>query len=103
MDPWPVLQKFTHTPSPDRSSPSNLSDNDWIRLDRLVRSAVTDTCQEESKKLRLSLHHLSTENQILHHENQGLREALLIKKKHKDKGKVLDLQQRQEYYSIRSF
>jgi hypothetical protein len=42
MDPSPVLQKFTHTPSPDRSSPSNLSDNDWIRVERLLRSAVRD-------------------------------------------------------------
>jgi hypothetical protein len=92
MDPWPVLQKFTRTPSPDRPSPSHLSDTDWIHLDRLVRSTVRDTCQEESKKLRLSLHRLSTENQILDHENQDSREALLIKKKHKDKGKVLDLQ-----------
>jgi hypothetical protein len=103
IDPWPALQKFTYTPSPDRSSPSHLSDNDWIHLCRLVRSPVTDTCQEESKKLSLSLHHLSTENQILHHENQGLREALLMKKKHKDKVKVLDYQQRQIYHGIGSF
>jgi hypothetical protein len=59
---------------------------------------VKDTYQEESKKLSLSLHHLSTENQILHHENQGLREALQVKEKHKVKGKVLDLQQRKEYH-----
>jgi hypothetical protein len=98
MDPIPVLQKFTHTPSPDRSSPSNLSDNDWIRVERLLRSAVRDVHQEDSKKLSLSLHHLSTENQVLHYENQGLREALQVKKKHKNKGKVLDLQQRQEYH-----
>jgi hypothetical protein len=98
MDPNVVLKRFIHTPSPDRSSPSHLSDNDWIHMERLVRSAVKDVHQEESKKLSLSLHHLSTENQVLHYENQGLREALLIKKKHKSKGKVLDLQQRQEYH-----
>jgi hypothetical protein len=67
-------------------------------MERLVRSAVKDVHQEESKKLSLSFHHLSTENQVLHYENQGLREALLIKKKHKSKGKVLNLQQRQEYH-----
>ena len=62
MDPSPVLQRFIHTPSPDRSSPSHLSDNDWIHMERLVRSAVKDTHQEESKKLSLSLHHLSSVN-----------------------------------------
>jgi hypothetical protein len=98
MDPNVVLKRLIHTPSPDRSSPSHLSDNDWTHTERLFRSAVKDVHQEESKKLSLSLHHLSTENQVLHHENQGLREALLIKKKHKSKGKVLDLQQRQEYH-----
>jgi hypothetical protein len=35
----------------------------------------------------------------LKHENEGLREALLTKKKHKVKGKALNLQQRQEYRS----
>jgi hypothetical protein len=98
MDPNVVLKRFIHTPSPDRSSPSHLSDNDWIHMERLVQSAGKDVHQEESKKLSLSLHHLSTENQVLHYENQGLREALLIKKKHKSNGKVLDLQRRQEYH-----
>jgi hypothetical protein len=64
---------------------------------------VKDIHQEDSKKPSLSLHHLSTENQILYHENQDLRETLLIEKKHKVKGKALDLQQRQEYHSIGSF
>jgi hypothetical protein len=59
---------------------------------------VRDVHQEDSKKLSLSLHHLSTENQVLHYENQGLREALQVEKKYKNKGKVLDLQQRQEYH-----
>jgi hypothetical protein len=29
---------------------------------------------------------------------EGLREALTARKKHKNKGKVLDLQQREEYH-----
>ncbi|KAF1973230.1 hypothetical protein BU23DRAFT_641105, partial [Bimuria novae-zelandiae CBS 107.79] len=37
-------------------------------------------------------------NELLHHEINGLKEALLVKKKHKKKGKRLDLQQRQEYH-----
>jgi hypothetical protein len=34
----------------------------------------------------------------LKHENEGLKEALQHKQKHKKKGKALDLQQRQEYH-----
>jgi hypothetical protein len=32
-------------------------------------------------------------------ENEGLREALVVKKKHKRHGRVLDLQQGEEYHS----
>ncbi|KAF1363388.1 hypothetical protein EJ07DRAFT_76600, partial [Lizonia empirigonia] len=45
----------------------------------------------EAKEVSTLLHHLSN-------ENKGLREALTIKKKHNKKGKVLDLQQREEYH-----
>jgi hypothetical protein len=69
MDPNVVLKRFIHIPSPDRSSPSHVSDNDWTHMEHLVRSAVKDVRQEESKKLSLSLHHLSTENQVLHYKN----------------------------------
>ncbi|KAF2000574.1 hypothetical protein P154DRAFT_545624 [Amniculicola lignicola CBS 123094] len=46
----------------------------------------------------LSLHHLQVQNELLYHENSGLREALTTKSRHKNKGKALDLQQREEYY-----
>jgi hypothetical protein len=98
MDSSVILKRFIRTPSLDRSSPSHLSDNDWMHMERLFRSAVKDVHQEDSKKLSLSFHHLSTENQVFHYETQGLREALQVKKKHKSKGKVLDLQQCQEYH-----
>ncbi|KAI2484808.1 DUF1682 multi-domain protein [Pyrenophora tritici-repentis] len=37
-------------------------------------------------------------NELLKHKNEGLKEALQHKQKHKKKSKVLDLQQRQEYH-----
>ncbi|KAI1515208.1 DUF1682 domain containing protein [Pyrenophora tritici-repentis] len=52
----------------------------------------------EARKLRSSVHHLSVQYKLLQHENEGLKEALQHKKKHKKKGKALDLQQRQEYH-----
>ncbi|KAI1514780.1 DUF1682 domain containing protein [Pyrenophora tritici-repentis] len=54
--------------------------------------------QYEARKLRSSVHHLSVQYKLLQHENEGLKEALQHKKKHKKKGKALDLQQRQEYH-----
>ena len=67
-------------------------------MERLVRSAVKDTAAEESKSLSQTLHRLQVQNELLHHENDGLREALTVKKRHKKHSKPLDLQQRQEYH-----
>jgi hypothetical protein len=63
-----------------------------------VRSEVQDQSSKDAKKLSQSIHHMSVQNELLHHEVDGLKEALLVKKKHKKKGKPLDLQQRQEYH-----
>ena len=98
MDPDVILKRFTTTPERESSLSSGLSNSDWRKMDRLVRAAVKDTQQTESRKVRSSLHHLSVQNELLKHENKGLREALSHKKKHKKKGKALNLQQRQEYH-----
>jgi hypothetical protein len=98
MDPNVILKRFASTPEAKRSSSSGLSDHDWRKMDRLVRVAVNDSHQYEARKLRSSLHHLSVQNKLLEHENKGLKEALQHKKKHKKKGKALDLQQRQKYH-----
>ncbi|KAF7579400.1 TolA, Membrane protein involved in colicin uptake [Pyrenophora tritici-repentis] len=97
-DPNVILRRFASTPEAERSSSSGLSDHDWRKLDRLVRAAVNDSHQYEARKLRSSVHHLSVQYKLLQHENEGLKEALQHKKKHKKKGKALDLQQRQEYH-----
>jgi hypothetical protein len=52
----------------------------------------------EAKKLSALLYHLANKNELLTDENEGLRDALSTKKKHDKKGKVLDLQQREEYH-----
>jgi hypothetical protein len=43
-------------------------------------AGVKDANQEEPKKLSQKLHHFIGSNQILMHENNGLRETLLIRK-----------------------
>ncbi|KAI1558813.1 hypothetical protein PtrEW7m1_012079, partial [Pyrenophora tritici-repentis] len=59
--------------------------------------------QYEARKLRSSVHHLSVQNELLKHKSEGLREALQHKKKHRMKGKALDLQQCQEYHGSAVF
>ncbi|KNG47788.1 hypothetical protein TW65_05467 [Stemphylium lycopersici] len=98
MDANVILRRFASTPEAERSSSSGLSDSDWRKMDRFVRAAVTDSHQYEARKLRSSIHHLSVENELLKHKVGGLEEALQHKKKHKKKGKALDLQQRREYH-----
>ncbi|KAF7571799.1 Membrane-bound metallopeptidase [Pyrenophora tritici-repentis] len=98
---WPIdanviLRRFASTPEAERSSSLGLSDHDWRKIDRLVRAAVTDSHQYEARKLRSS-------NELLKHKNEGLKEALQHKKKHRKKGKALDLQQRQEYHGSAVF
>ncbi|KAI1669638.1 DDE-1 domain containing protein [Pyrenophora tritici-repentis] len=74
MEPERILERFTHTPPEDgRSSSSILSDSDWRKMNQL--------------------------NQLLHHELNGVKEAITVKKRHKKHSKPLDLQQRQEYHS----
>ncbi|KAF1950452.1 hypothetical protein CC80DRAFT_496873 [Byssothecium circinans] len=63
----------------------------------IVEAAIKDGAEKKGKKITLSLHHLQVQNDLLQHENNGLRHALTTKEKHKKKSKALDLQQRKEY------
>ncbi|KAF2820866.1 hypothetical protein CC86DRAFT_303971, partial [Ophiobolus disseminans] len=72
-------------------------------IERLVRSAVSDRGADESKKLSQTVHSLATQNELLHHKNEGLKEALIVKKKHRKVSKPFDLQQREEYHSGANF
>ncbi|KAK7177577.1 hypothetical protein PSPO01_16368 [Paraphaeosphaeria sporulosa] len=97
-----ILKRFKKSTQDDdqgsrESSHSVLSGDNWRELDGLVR-ATEQQSRKDAQKLSRSLHHISANVQLLHHENAGLREALASKKKHKKKGKALNLQQRQEYH-----
>lgn len=102
FNPEVILKRFAK-PTQDKqesreSSTSVLSGSDWRKLDRLVRAAVENQGSKDAQKLSRSLHHISVQNELLRLEINGLKEALLVKKKHRKKGKRLDLQQRQEYH-----
>jgi len=76
-----ILKRFDQeASSSDESSTSVLSGKDWLKIESLIRQSTRDESSKESKKLRRSLHHISVQNELLHHEIQGLKEALLVKK-----------------------
>ncbi|KAH5363543.1 hypothetical protein HBI48_081690 [Parastagonospora nodorum] len=90
---WPtnprvILDRFRTTPNEDPSEPSH---------------AAKDGAQDGVRKLSVLLYHLQVQNELLRHENEQLRTALLHKQKHKRKSKALNLQQRQEYHSSAVF
>ena len=102
LEPDVILNRFTNNAPEEQysreSSTSVLSAEDWRKIERFLRSAVKDQSGSDTRKLRRSLHHISVQNELLHHEIVRLRETHATKKKHKKKGKPLDLQQRQEYH-----
>jgi hypothetical protein len=59
---------------------------------------VDDTASDRIRQLSEKLHHYQVDNELLHMKNQDLRNAVTTKKKHKKKGRVLDLQQHEEYW-----
>jgi hypothetical protein len=96
---WPmnrdrVLKRF---PPKLPSEPNNKPEPTWREADRLLHQAI-NTSSSKAKKLSALLHHLANKNELLTDENESLRNTLSTKKKHYKKGKVLDLQQREEYH-----
>jgi hypothetical protein len=97
-----VLQRFdkkTAAEHEESEQVSAITPNNWIALEQLLCSAVADVRSLEMKKLGEKLHHYQVENNLLKNENQGLCNALKIKKKHKKKDWASDSQQHEEYHS----
>ncbi|KAF1828885.1 hypothetical protein BDW02DRAFT_574497, partial [Decorospora gaudefroyi] len=89
-DPNVILQRFKKRP---RRGDNNLKIGD------LCDTAVKDTNGVEAEQLRASLHSIQVQNELLHHENEGLRSAITTKKKRPTQSKPLELHQREEYCS----
>ena len=87
---WPkdrnaILKRF-HPQTPDedqstRSSPS-LNNADFRKIREVVQSVVKEGADKEAKKVTQAFHHLQVQNELLHYELEGLREAITTKKKH---------------------
>ncbi|KAJ8112467.1 hypothetical protein OPT61_g5173 [Boeremia exigua] len=103
LQPNVILQRFAR-PSPQasdrsRSSSSTYSGKDWLKIETLLRRVAKGESSKELRKVSRSLHHISIQNQLLHHEIAGLKEVLKTQKKHKKKSKALDFQEPEEYHS----
>ncbi|KAI1507609.1 Dimer-Tnp-hAT dimerization containing protein [Pyrenophora tritici-repentis] len=72
--------------------------DDWLKIESIVRRTVKDQSSKDVKKLRRSLHHISAQNSILRGEIRGLKEALLVKKRHQKKSYTLQLNNPEEYH-----
>ncbi|CAE7221418.1 DDE 1 domain containing protein [Pyrenophora teres f. teres] len=102
MDAQAVLKRFNKTPQQQLNGVKvgQQGDGDsWRQLRNFLDAAVEDRAKVESKRLEQSLHSLQVQNELLHHENEGLRSLLNNKKKRNNKSKVLDLQHSEEYHS----
>lgn len=71
--------------------PQQLEGANCRQIMRQFDSVVKDKRLPEAKALRQTIHHLAIQNELLHDENQGLIEALQVKKKQNKKSKALDL------------
>jgi len=80
-----ILKRFLGASQPEQESRESstlvLSALDWRKIERLVRVVVDDAASREAKKLSQTIYSISTQNQLLKYENEGLRIALSTKKK----------------------
>jgi hypothetical protein len=96
-----ILKRFNNTTSEQDGDPENQEEDNWSswrQLRRLFEAAVKDTTTVEAQKLSSSLHSMQVQIELLHHENKGLRTALSIKKKHKNKSITIAPREDEEYY-----
>jgi hypothetical protein len=79
-----VLDRFKTTPpqlDEDTEIEAHGDGDSWNALRELFDAAVKDKAKVEAKRLSQSLHSLQVQNELLHHENEGLRDALTTKRK----------------------
>jgi hypothetical protein len=103
---WPidaeaVLKRFNNTTS-EQDKALELGQHgggdSWRELRKIYDVAVPDKSKVKAQQLKASLHSLQTQNELLHHENNSLMQALTARKKRTKKRNTMDLQQREEYH-----
>ena len=102
LNPNAILKRFKPPPeklrpSSSSSSSSVLSASDWRKIEQLLRQAVDDLQDSNTKKLSRTIHTISVKNTLLEHENKQLKEALVNEQKRRQRGKALLLEAPPEY------
>jgi hypothetical protein len=100
---WPknqteILKTFDKKTPEDSAEGEATTSNEWIQIERVLRAATAGVPSDEARKLSTEVHYLAVQNQLINLENQDLRDSLDSQKKNRKKKKVLDLQQRKEYW-----
>jgi len=93
FNPDIVIKKFNKKiasrPSSSESGASIIPENDWRRLEKVVKTIVNNVWDEKAILLRETVSQLSTKLILLENENQGLKRALINAKKPKGKKQPL--------------
>ena len=66
---------------------------------RVLDASIADMANDESKRLSRSIHPLQVNNELLHHENLGLKEALNAQSKREKRQTTLQLQNDNTWHS----
>ena len=102
FNPDVILNRFINN---DSDTSSNSEDDarvyegdEWRLLNQVAKRATREAASQDASAVLQSLHHIAIQNQLLRAENDGLRDALITKKKGQTKGKSLSLLQHYEYW-----
>lgn len=101
LDSNTILKKFKN-PEPERPSSSDstssvLSASNWRQIERLLRQVVENTSDKRVTQLSHTIHSIAAQKQILQHENNCLRDALVNEKRRRKRGKALLLEPPKDY------
>jgi hypothetical protein len=102
FNPDVILDRFTTN---DSDTSSNASEETptyggeaWQELNTVMKRALSGASEKDVSIVRQSLHHMAIQNTLLQSENEGLLDALTVKRRREAKGKSLDLLQHYEYW-----
>ena len=102
FDPDVILNRFIDNSSDTSSNTSSVtpiySGDTWIKLDTVAKRALAGALEKDASVVRQSLHYMAIQNTLLRAENDGLLDALTVKKQRKKQGKSLALLQHYKYW-----
>ncbi|KAF1354169.1 hypothetical protein EJ07DRAFT_134324 [Lizonia empirigonia] len=102
FNPNVILDRFTNDDSDTSSNASEeaptYGGEAWQKLNTVIKRALSGALEKNASIVRQSLHHMAIQNTLLQSENEGLLDALTVKKRRGMKGKSLDLLQHYEYW-----